>query len=62
MDIFRDLDVLGGAGNAIEDEIEMLKSRSNLIELVRELELNTKIIALGWILRIALANRLLNGT
>lgn len=47
LDVFRDLDILGGGGNFIQDEIEILKSRSHLIELVKELELNTKVIALG---------------
>ncbi len=38
---------VGGGGNNIEDEIEVLKSRSNLIDIVKELGINKKIIALG---------------
>ncbi|ASO06671.1 GumC family protein [Arenibacter algicola] len=49
LDVFRDLNIMGGRGNKIEDEIELLNSRSNLIKIVRELGLNKKIIALGQI-------------
>lgn len=49
LDVFKDLNVFGGGGNNIEDEIELLNSRSNLIEVVKELGLNKKIIALGQI-------------
>ncbi|MBL4879782.1 MAG: polysaccharide biosynthesis tyrosine autokinase [Oleispira sp.] len=47
LNVFKDLDVFGGVGNQIDDEIEILTSRSNLIALVKELGLNVKIIALG---------------
>ena len=49
LDVFRDLDVFGGGGNNVDDEIEMLNSRSSLIEIVKQLGLNKKIIALGQI-------------
>ena len=39
--------VLGAGGIQIEDEIEILKSRSNLIALVKKLGLNINITALG---------------
>jgi uncharacterized protein involved in exopolysaccharide biosynthesis len=47
LSVFRDLDILGGGRNNVEDEIELLNSRSNLIEIVKQLGLNKKIIALG---------------
>ncbi|MCM4154015.1 tyrosine protein kinase [Arenibacter sp. N53] len=47
LNVFRDLNVLGGGGNNVDDEIEVLNSRSNLIQLVKQLGLNKKIIALG---------------
>ena len=45
--VFEDLGILGAGGIQIEDEIEILKSRSNLIALVKKLGLNINIIALG---------------
>ncbi len=47
LDVFRDLDVFGGGRNNVSDEIEILNSRSNFIEVVKQLGLNKKIIALG---------------
>ncbi|MDC6389777.1 polysaccharide biosynthesis tyrosine autokinase [Maribacter sp. PR1] len=47
LDVFQDLDVFGGVGNQIEDEMEILTSRSNLVNLVKKLGLNVEIIALG---------------
>ncbi len=47
LNVFRDLQVLGGAGNNVGDEIEILNSRANHIEIVKQLGLNKKIIALG---------------
>lgn len=44
---FSDLDVLGGAKNKVIDEIELIGSRSNFIEVVKELKLNTKISVIG---------------
>ena len=44
---FTDLGVLGGAKNLVEDEIEILNSRSNFLEVVKELSLNVKVTALG---------------
>jgi tyrosine-protein kinase Etk/Wzc len=49
LDIFNDLNVFGGTRNKVEDEIEILNSRSNLIQVVKQLGLNKKIIALGQI-------------
>lgn len=48
-DIFQDVDVLGGDNRQIGDEIDILKSRSNLNTLVKELGLNITITALGQI-------------
>ena len=47
LDVFRDLQAFGAGGSNIEDEIEVLKSRSNLIDIVKELGINKKILALG---------------
>ena len=47
LDVFRDLNVLGGTRNKVDDEIEILNSRSNLIEVVKKLGLYKKIVALG---------------
>ena len=47
LDVFRDLNVFGGGRNNVEDEIEVLNSRSSVINVVRQLGLNKKIIALG---------------
>ncbi|MDO6605151.1 GumC family protein [Arenibacter palladensis] len=47
LSVFEDLGILGDGGNQIEDEIEILKSRSNLIALVKKLGLNINITALG---------------
>jgi len=44
---FSDLGILGGSRNNVEDEIESLNSRTNLIEVVKELGLNKRIIAIG---------------
>ncbi|WP_229702367.1 GumC family protein [Maribacter cobaltidurans] len=45
---FNDLDILGVGGiNKVEDEIEILNSRSNFIEVVQNLKLNIKYQVLG---------------
>ncbi|MEO9891021.1 polysaccharide biosynthesis tyrosine autokinase [Aurantibacter sp.] len=44
---FQDLDLLGGGKNKVEDEIEILNSRSNFIEVVQSLNLNLKMHSLG---------------
>ncbi len=44
---FSDLDVLGGGKNKVIDEIELIGSRSNFIDVVKELKLNTKIAVIG---------------
>lgn len=45
--VFNDLDLFGAGRSNVQDEIQLLNSRSNLIEIVKDLSLNTKIIALG---------------
>lgn len=40
MAVFKDLDFLGGKQNEVEDEIEVLNSRSNFIEVVKQLKAN----------------------
>ena len=47
LDVLGDLDVLGGGRNDVQDEIEILNSRSSVISVVKQLGLNKKIIALG---------------
>ena len=47
---FQDLGVMAGGTNKVEDEIELINSRSNLIEVVKKLGLNVKITSLGKIL------------
>ncbi|SFR82035.1 GumC family protein [Maribacter stanieri] len=45
---FSDLDILGvGGTNKVEDEIEILNSRSNFIEVVKDLKLNIRYNVLG---------------
>ena len=45
---FSELSLIGGgAKNKIEDEMEILNSRSNFIEVVKDLKLNTQVIQLG---------------
>ena len=47
LDVFQDLSLLGGGKNKIEDELQLISSRSNLIRVVKELNLNTKILVQG---------------
>ena len=47
LDLFKDLDVLSGGQNKIEDEIQSLGSRSNFIEVTKKLGLNKTIKAIG---------------
>ena len=44
---FRDLDMFTGGKNKVEDEVEVLNSRSNFIEVVKELGLNVKMSLIG---------------
>tara|TARA_R100001369_G_scaffold92691_2_gene139157 strand:+ start:463 stop:2835 length:2373 start_codon:yes stop_codon:yes gene_type:complete len=44
---FQDLGIIPGGTNKVEDEIELINSRSNHIEAVKKLGLNTKIVNLG---------------
>ncbi len=46
---FRDLEMFTRGNTQVEDEIEILNSRSNMIEVARKLGLNLKIIAKGQI-------------
>ena len=47
LSVFKDLDILSGNSREIEDEIQILGSRSNYIEVVKELGTNIKIVSLG---------------
>ena len=44
---FSELDVFGGVKNKVIDEIELISSRSNFIEVVKELKLNSKVQIIG---------------
>ncbi len=49
--VFQDLNVFSENNNSrVQDEIQVLKSRSNLIQVVRDLGLNVRIISMGNIL------------
>lgn len=48
--LFQDLNIFSGGTNKVEDEIQIINSRSNLIEVVKELGINKKIVALGKII------------
>ena len=48
--VFQDLGAFQGQMNPIIDEIEIIKSRSNFVEVVKKLQLNTQIFRLGNIL------------
>jgi len=47
IDLFKELDFLTGGKTQVEDEIEIINSRSSFIEVVRELDLNKKIMLQG---------------
>ncbi len=47
LSVFKDLDFLGGSKSNVEDEIEILNSRANFIDVVKELGLNIKVTSLG---------------
>ena len=47
LNLFKDLDFLGAGKNKVEDEIEILNSRSNFIDVVIDLNLNLKLIEIG---------------
>ncbi|MFK7808424.1 MAG: GumC family protein [Saprospiraceae bacterium] len=47
MAAFKDLDFLGGSQNEVEDEIEVLNSRSNFIDVVKQLKSNVSFKHLG---------------
>lgn len=46
LDLFSELGISGGK-NQVEDEIQIINSRSNFIEVVKELGLNKKVFVLG---------------
>ncbi|SHJ37979.1 GumC family protein [Pseudozobellia thermophila] len=47
LDVFQDIPILGGGKNKVEDELHIINSRSNFIEVVKELNLNTQIMVQG---------------
>jgi len=50
LDVFQDLKFLGGGKNKVEDELQIVNSRSNFIEVVKKLNLNTKVMVQGKII------------
>lgn len=49
IDLFKELDIFSGGKAQVEDEIEIINSRSNFIEVAQDLGLNTKMYVLGQI-------------
>lgn len=47
LDLFGELDFLNSGNSQVQDEIQIINSRSNFIEVVKELGLNTKIYEQG---------------
>lgn len=47
LDLFQDLEIFSGTKKEVEDEMEILASRANYIDVVKELETNIQIKALG---------------
>lgn len=47
IDLFKELDIMSGGKTQVEDEIEIINSRSNFIEVTRDLGLNTRIFVMG---------------
>lgn len=47
LSLFKDLGVFSGSSRLVEDEIEILGSRENFIDLVKELSINVRILSLG---------------
>ena len=47
LSVFQDLDMFSGTSKAVEDEIEILGSRANYIDVVKELRTNIQVQALG---------------
>ena len=47
LSVLQDLDIFSGGKTKIEDEVELLKSRSNFIQVVKKLKLNVRYFVLG---------------
>ena len=47
LSVLQDLDVFSGGTTKIEDEIEILKARSNFIQVVKKLKLNVRYYVIG---------------
>ncbi|TXN35958.1 polysaccharide biosynthesis tyrosine autokinase [Flagellimonas hymeniacidonis] len=47
LSVFRDLDFISGGKNNVEDEIEIINSKSNLIKVVKNLGINVRVFAMG---------------
>ena len=45
--LFQDLNILSGAPNKVEDELRIINSRSNVIQVVKNLGLNVKVESMG---------------
>jgi tyrosine-protein kinase Etk/Wzc len=47
LSVFKELDIFSGGSKKVEDEIQIINSRSNLVEVIRQLGLNIKIESVG---------------
>ncbi len=47
LNLFQDMNIMSRGTNKVEDEIEILGSRSNFVEVVKELGLNVRVNAMG---------------
>ena len=47
LDVFQDIPILGGGKNKVQDEVQIINSRSNFIRVVKELNLNSKVLLQG---------------
>lgn len=50
LSLFKDLGVFSGSSRQVEDEIEILGSRENFIDVVKELAMNVQVFSLGTII------------
>ncbi len=47
LNLFKDLDFISGGKNKVDDEIEIINSKSNLIKVVKELGINMRVYSMG---------------
>lgn len=54
---FKDLEILAGVKNKIEDEVEAIASRSNFVQVVKNLKLNVRVETIGKIINTEIYDR-----